>query len=182
MKLWLVRHAQVALPEGRCYGASDVPVQPGASRLAAAQLVRQWPAGLTIWHSPLSRCELLAHALQAFEPDFMLKPDPRLRELDFGAWEGQAWSDIGRQAIDAWLADFAHARPGGHGESVAALMQRVAAAFDDWRAGGRDAVWVTHAGVIRAALLIARGQRSLQRADEWPAASIAFGGVQAIEV
>ncbi len=38
-------------------------------------------------------------------------------------------------------------------------MARVGAAWDDWRASGRDAVWVTHAGVMRAALLLSRGVR-----------------------
>ena len=27
--------------------------------------------------------------------------------MDFGAWEGQSWDAIGREAMDAWLADFA---------------------------------------------------------------------------
>ena len=67
MKLWLVRHAQVALPEGICYGASDVPVHPDATRQAAAQLARQWPKEITLWHSTLSRCELLALSLQALQ-------------------------------------------------------------------------------------------------------------------
>lgn len=181
MKLWLVRHARVTLPEGVCYGASDVPVDGAATRGAAQALARTWRAALPVWHSPLSRCELLALDLQALRPDLMLKPDARLRELDFGAWEGQAWSAIDRAAFDAWLADFAHARPGGTGECVADLMARVAAAFDDWLASGRDAAWVTHAGVIRAASLIARGVRGVAQASDWPAQAVPWGEAIVIE-
>jgi len=181
MRLWLVRHARVALPEGVCYGASDVPLDAAATQAAAQALAARLPPGLRVWHSPLSRCELLALALQGLRPDLMLKPDARLRELDFGAWEGRPWSAIGREAFDAWLADFAHARPGGDGESVAALMARVAAAFDAWRAGGRDAAWVTHAGVIRAVRVLSQGVRAVHGAADWPADVVAFGDAWVIE-
>ena len=35
MKLWLIRHAAVTLPDGLCYGTSDVPAQADATRVAA---------------------------------------------------------------------------------------------------------------------------------------------------
>ncbi|QXL83174.1 histidine phosphatase family protein [Comamonas sp. NLF-1-9] len=181
MKLWLVRHARVALPEGVCYGASEVPADRAHTRAAARALVQAWPPMLAVWHSPLSRCELLALDAQGLRPDLVLKPDARLRELDFGAWEGRPWSAIERAAFDAWLADFSRARPGGTGESVAALMARVAAAFDDWLASGRDAAWVTHAGVVRAASLIARGVRSVARASDWPVQAVPWGEALVIE-
>jgi len=182
MRLWLVRHAEVAVPQGLCYGASDVAVHAGANEAAALRLARQLPRELPVHHSTLQRCELLALALQALRPDFVLKPDARLRELDFGVWEGRSWSAIGREAFDAWLADFAHARPGGHGESVAALMARVGQAFDAWRAGGQDAVWITHAGVIRAVRLMARGVRRVQAAGDWPKESIEFGSAWVLHI
>jgi alpha-ribazole phosphatase len=175
MRLWLVRHARVALPEGVCYGASDVAADAQATEAAARQWAERVPPRLVVRHSPLQRCERLALSLQGLRPDLTLESDARLRELDFGGWEGRLWSAIGREAMDAWLADFAEARPGGHGESVAALMARVGAAFDDWRASERDAVWITHAGVIRAARLMAQGVRSVQVARDWPVQSVAFG-------
>lgn len=175
MRLWLLRHARVRLPEGTCYGASDIAADAQATAAAARLWAERAPAQRVVHHSPLQRCEQLALALQALRPDLTLKPDPRLRELDFGDWEGRPWSAVGREAMDAWLADFAHARPGGHGESVAALMARVGAAFDDWRASERDALWITHAGVIRAVRLMAQGVRRVQTARDWPVQSVAFG-------
>lgn len=180
MRLWLVRHAEVAAAAGLCYGASDLPADAAATRAAAQALAGRLPQGLPVRVSPLRRCTLLARSVQALRPDLVPEPDARLREFDFGAWEQRRWADIGRAEFDAWMADFAHARPGG-GESVTELMARVAAAWDDWRAGGRDAAWVTHAGVIRAARLLAGGRRQVRAAADWPAEGLAFGALLALD-
>ena len=125
MRLWLLRHAEVAAPPGLCYGASDLPADAAATRAAARALAERLPHGLCLQVSPLQRCELLAQSLHALRPDLTLKLDARLREFDFGTWEGRPWGDIARAEFDAWLVDFALARPGG-GECVAELMARVA--------------------------------------------------------
>ena len=176
MTLWLVRHAEVLAAPGLCYGATDLPADPAATQAAARRLAARLPADMALYTSPLQRCELLAQSLQELRPDLMLKTDARLGEFDFGDWEQRPWADIPRAEFDTWMADFAHARPGG-GDSVAALLDRVAAAWDDWRASGRDAVWVTHAGVVRAARLLAAGQRQVREASDWPAEGLAFGEV-----
>jgi alpha-ribazole phosphatase len=95
--------------------------------------------------------------------------------MDFGAWEGCDWRSIERAELDAWTGAFADARPGGHGESTRRFMGRVGEAFDEWRAAGRDALWITHAGVIRAVWLLRDGLRCAERADQWPSRPIAFG-------
>ena len=177
LTLWLVRHAPVLAPPGLCYGASDLPAEPQATALAAAALAAQLPQRSALCTSPLQRCERLAQALQALRPDLSLRVDPRLREMDFGAWEGRPWDAIPRTAFEAWTADFAHARPGEHGETVTEVMQRVAAAWDDARAQGGDTLWVTHGGVMRAALLLARGVRHVQHAADWPRDALGFGEV-----
>ena len=75
-----------------------------------------------------------------------------LEELDFGAWEGEAWERIERAAIDAWAADPWGYAPGG-GETLATLWARVAAfAADLPRDDGRVAV-VSHHGPLRVLLL-----------------------------
>lgn len=176
-----MRHAEVAAAPGLCYGASDLPADAAATRAAARALAARLPQGLALRVSPLRRCVLLARTLQALRPDLVPEPDARLREFDFGAWEQRRWADIGRAEFDAWMADFARARPGG-GENVAELMARVAAAWDDWRASGRDAVWVTHAGVIRAARLLAGGRRQVAAAPDWPTEGLEFGAVLTLRV
>ena len=79
-----------------------------------------------------------------------LDVDPRLAEMDFGSWERLRWDAIPRAQLDAWAEDFEHARPHG-GESVAMLGARVAAALRDTLPGEPPTLWVTHAGVVRAA-------------------------------
>ena len=176
MKLWLVRHAEVDLPAGICYGQSDVPARMDATRRAAARLARELPHGATLRVSTLQRCELLAQELRALRPDLSLKPDASLREMDFGAWEGRAWDAIGQSAIDAWVADLATHAPGG-GEHLGAMLQRVASALQDaQQTPAADVVWITHAGVARCvAWLQQQGAAALPRAADWPVAAPDFG-------
>jgi alpha-ribazole phosphatase len=51
--------------------------------------------------------------------------------------------------------------------------------FGTWE--GRDAAWITHAGVIRAVLLLHQGVRRVERADQWPTRAIGMGEVVLIE-
>jgi len=181
MTLWLVRHAQVLLASGTCYGALDVAADLEATQQSAASLAAVLPAGAQISTSPLQRCERLAQALIGLRPDLTLQTDVRLQEMNFGAWEGRRWSDITRSDFDAWMADFAGHAVGGHGESVRAVMARVAQAFDELPAGPAT-VWITHAGIIRAAQLLAGGIREVTRADQWPPDGVACGQWRTLEL
>jgi alpha-ribazole phosphatase len=175
MSLWLVRHGRPVVEPGVCYGALDLAADPGHTLEAARALASQLPRGAPVRCSPLQRCEHLMTALCALRADLTFETDPRLVEMDFGDWEGRRWDAIGCAALDAWTADFAQHRPGG-GESVAQFMQRVGAAFDEAGATGQTHIWITHAGVIRAARLLAAGVRLPKSADQWPAESVDFGG------
>lgn len=174
MKLWLVRHAQPLVAPGVCYGASDVAADAEATRACAAQLAQTLPQGIRLITSPLQRCERLAKEIQGLRPDLMLKPDARLAEMDFGCWEGVRWDAIPPAAFDAWMADFGALRFGGR-ESVDELLQRVAAARAETLQQQADAVWITHAGVIRAMDLLAQGIERLARAEQWPRHAPDFG-------
>ena len=179
-RLWLVRHAAPLVAPGTCYGALDVPADVQATRAAAERLATALPPGARVAYSTLQRCELLAHELQALRPDLTLTPDARLREMDFGRWEGQTWDAIGKSAIDTWVAGFATHAPGG-GESLAQMLHRVAAALQtarEWRTNQRaeDVVWITHAGVARCvAWLQERGESALPRSEDWPVAAPGWG-------
>jgi alpha-ribazole phosphatase len=162
------------IDKGICYGQFDVAADRPATQTCAEELHKMLPKGITIITSPLQRCELLAHELIGLQPDLTVKNDPKLQEMSFGQWENRAWADIDKTQIDAWTADFAHFRAGGTGESVAQFMARVCQAFDELDPV-QDTLWVTHAGVIRAATLIARGVRRIFRADEWPTDAPAYG-------
>lgn len=172
--LWLVRHAQPLLAPGLCYGATDVPADPHATRQAALALAPELPPHTTVISSTLQRCELLAHSLQGLRPDLAYKTDARLTEMNFGHWEGQRWDTIPRTAYDAWTADFSNYRFGGQ-ESVAEFMRRVASAWRELVHLPGPVLWVTHAGVIRAATLLSQGIGEVTQASQWPAAAPVFG-------
>lgn len=174
MKLWLVRHAQPLIEAGVCYGATDVAADAQATAIAAEALSNALPSRLTLWVSPLQRCEQLAQALIGLRPDLTYKKDSRLREMDFGVWEGHRWDAIAPEAFDAWTADFGGHRFGGQ-ESVSEFMGRVALAWDEFHNQGQDTVWIAHAGVIRAASLLAQGIRQVETAAQWPSQALGFG-------
>ena len=93
----LVRHPPPHVAAGICYGSTDLGLADPASVASLAVRLRALPG--TLWTSPLRRCRSVADAVG---PNLV---EARLRELDFGAWEGLAWSDIPRAALDAWAAD-----------------------------------------------------------------------------
>lgn len=167
MTLWLVRHAKPLLANGICYGRLNVAADDATTAQCAGALATKLPGGTRMVSSPLQRCEQLAHVLYGLRPDLAYKTDYRLQEMDFGLWEGRAWQDIARSELEAWTGDFANYTVGRHGESVSRFMARVAAAFDELQTGP-DTLWITHAGVIRAVELIARGMCQIERAGQWP--------------
>lgn len=172
--LWLVRHGRPLLPAGVCYGALDVAADPQHTAQIAAMLVQRLPRGAAMCSSPRQRCLALARAVVALRSDLTLRIEPRMVEMDFGQWEGWRWDDIPKAAFDAWTAQFADHRFGG-AESVQNMMLRVGQVWDEACAAASSQVWITHAGVISAATLLARGVRSVQRAQDWPASSARHG-------
>lgn len=182
MKLWLLRHAPVELAAGLCYGASDVAADEALTQVAAQQAAAFLPPGLQVWTSALQRTRQLGEALRRLRPDLgMPRADARLNEMDFGQWELQRWDAIPRTAFDAWMADFARHRFGG-AESTQALLHRVGAAMSALgNSGAREAVWVTHAGVIRAVqYLVANGSAPIERVEQWPREAPEPGGYSQI--
>ena len=173
--LWLARHAPVLVEQGVCYGSSDLPADSKATATAAAELAEKLSSGVAVRVSPLGRCQQLARALQVLRPELSFHDDLRLREIDFSAWEGKPWANIPKAEFDLWLSDFCNGRPGTNGETVAELMNRVTEAWREWKAGGVETLWITHAGVMRAALLISKGADLPASAADWPAVELPFG-------
>jgi alpha-ribazole phosphatase len=178
MKLWLIRHAAVALPDGLCYGITDAPARADATLAAARAVATVLPRFTPLWVSGLMRAQQLAASLQRERPDLgAARVDTRLNEMDFGRWEMQPWAVVPPAAFDAWTADFAQHRFGGE-DSTQQVIDRVAALIVELHAAGvNEAAWVTHAGVIRAAqYLKAHGPRTIAAASEWPREAPAPGG------
>lgn len=184
MKLWLLRHARVEIAAGICYGASNVLANADHTREAARSAADVLPAGLAVRVSGLGRARTLADQLCSLRPDLCLPSvDPRLNEMNFGAWEGQRWDTVPKEAFDAWTADFADHRFGG-AESTQQVIDRVAAGLaEECGTGAEQALWVTHAGVIRAVkYLISHGKKRISAAHQWPADAPLPGGLICLEV
>jgi alpha-ribazole phosphatase len=171
MRIYLVRHPEPAVAAGTCYGQTDLELAEDVA-ISAAGVRKLLPADAAYFSSPLRRCRELANALHAL-PVF----DDRLKEIHFGDWEMQAWDSIDRVAMDTWAAaPLDHAPP--HGESVAALYQRVAGFIRESRAAHADSfVLFTHAGVMKVCcgLLL-----ELPEA-EWMSLHFDYGSVSLIE-
>ncbi|MCU0956042.1 MAG: histidine phosphatase family protein [Hydrogenophaga sp.] len=183
MKLWLLRHARVTLEPGLCYGASDVPADPALTLDAARHWAFRVPDAAHWRVSGLRRARQLAEAIRTLRPALpQALTDTRLNEMDFGHWELQPWDGIPRPAFDAWMNDFAHHRFGG-AESTQMLLDRVDAALVDLLGSGcSEAVWVTHAGVIRAATyLVQGGERPIRDVGRWPGEAPEPGGGLCLE-
>ena len=103
------------------------------------------------WTSPAARARQTAEALGL---DATVAPE--LDECDFGAWRGRTLAELDDEdpvAVAAWIEDPAAAPHGG--ESLLALLERVRGWLDAHAGDGARTVAVTHAGVIRAALVCA---------------------------
>jgi alpha-ribazole phosphatase len=184
-EIWLLRHATPLVAPGTCYGVTDMPANQEDTDAAARAFWLAWeaehqalPAFLLC--SPLQRCVQLGEALQRIKPHVALHLDANLREMNFGCWEGIAWADVPRSAIDEWTQHFATHAFGGV-ESVNDLIGRVGQVWDACVAvskpdGQAPSVWVTHAGVIKAASWWAQsGGQMIARANQWPLDPCPFG-------
>jgi broad specificity phosphatase PhoE len=84
--------------------------------------------------------------------------EPALRDCDYGRWRGLASKDVAAREPDAfadWLGDPAAAPHGG--ESLATLIERVGAWLAQSLTREGATLAVTHAPVVRAAIVNALG-------------------------
>lgn len=145
MKIVLIRHTSVDVPKGVCYGQTDVPLSATFEKEALA--VKEQLSTLSpdvVFTSPSTRCVRLARfcgfgdAIQ----------DNRLKELNFGDWEGQQWAETD---MSVWKTDWVNP-PAPNGESFMQMYGRVVSFFNDLKEKPCQSVVVfTHGGVINCA-------------------------------
>lgn len=157
MILHLVRHARSAGADGHCIGHTDLPLSRSgadAARHTAARWQLGGIAGLRCISSDLIRARETAAVLAA--PDADRSADPRLREMNFGEWDGRTWDDIERTdgaGLHSWMADWTTVRAPG-GESFGDVMERVVSLLGELpRDSDGTTLIVAHAGSIRAACI-----------------------------
>jgi len=151
-RLLLIRHAPTAATRAGMFPA-DEPLDEPAIRDAAAgrSIIGSFERALC---SPSQRTRQTAEAL-GLSPAI----DPDLSECDFGAWAGLSIEDVkARYAgqIDTWLADPSSAPHGG--ETLVDVGVRVSRFLARATTLEGTTVAVTHGGVIRVAIILARAQ------------------------
>jgi len=163
-RLILVAHASTDAVRATRFPADEPLDDIGKARAAA--LAGRLPKADRYWASPELRTRQTAEALQ-----LSVELQPALGDCDYGTWTGRTFQDVCAQepdAVAAWLRDPGAAPHGG--ESIAALMQRV----EQWLAGEqahhRQSIVVTHATIIRAAIVhaIEAAPQSFWRIDIAP--------------
>jgi alpha-ribazole phosphatase len=156
MKVTLIRHSMPRIAPGICYGRLDVAVDGSADEQILSELASEdgVQGARCVWSSPAVRCRGLAEAIARFR-SAPLSVDDRLSELDFGAWEGQAWATIDRVELDRWAASVLTFAPPG-GESGADLIARVRDFHSDLRRAREDCVVVSHGGPLKVLLALLR--------------------------
>jgi broad specificity phosphatase PhoE len=105
------------------------------------------------WTSPAQCARQTAAALE-----LVPAVDQDLRDCDYGRWAGRRLSDVGAEepnAVAMWLTDVSAAPHDG--ESIANVLRRIAAWLDRRIGENGHGVAVTHAAVIRCAILHAIG-------------------------
>ena len=180
MDLVFVRHGRTVADPGLCIGSTDVALSPeGMTSIRALA---------TAWHTAGARSfvgeptRIIASDLRRAADSARVfgllwnhdvEVDPRVREMDFGVWDGQRWDAIAAgdsERFRAWSDRWTEIAPPG-GEPVSALADRASDWIRDIRAStdpeAQTIVTVTHAGWIRVAVAQLLG-RSLARMFDIP--------------
>lgn len=150
LELWLIRHGETDWnAQRRWQGQSDVPLNALGRQQAQALAKRLSKQRFDAVHSSdLSRAYETA---QLVFPHYTITPEPRLRELNFGSFEGKTWEEL--QEAEAamlrrWREDPYACQPPG-GEQFGQVVERTKAWYLELPPSGKIAA-VAHGGTIRA--------------------------------
>ena len=161
MTIYLIRHTETNVPKSTIYGASDVGLSDNfrtelinlKDKLALIKLPK-----VVLISSPLSRCTQLATAFSThFSTTF--ETDNRLKELNFGDWEGKKWGDIDPETLNEWMMNYIEIAP-PNGETYQQLADRCADFLTEMTKKIDPSVSlliIAHGGTIRALLHAAIG-------------------------
>jgi broad specificity phosphatase PhoE len=146
-RLTLICHASTEAVRKAAFPA-DEPLDR-RDQADAAELAQRLPRVDRCWTSPELRTRQTAELLKLNAISLST-----LHDCDYGAWTGRTFEEIlarDPKGVEAWLNDPAAAPHGG--ESLLSLMQRIAEWLEGEKAMDRRAILVTHATVVRAAIV-----------------------------
>jgi broad specificity phosphatase PhoE len=159
LRLLLVRHGATAWnTESRIIGRTDFPLSDHGKRQARQLADRLTHEGIAaIYTSNMKRAIETAAAI-ADSCRLSPRVDDRLREMDFGRWEGLTLDDVQNrfsESFMAWKSGNPLVGP-PDGESPESLARRVQSFVDDLvaRHMGQSVLVVSHGGVFQAMVFL----------------------------
>lgn len=158
--IYLVRHGETAWNvEGRFQGQSDTPInETGRQQADALGRYLKGKNLQAIYTSDLIRALDTSRIIAAYH-NVDIKPDPRLRELNFGSWEGMDYYEIQSKhpiVLTEWQENILKTAPPG-GESLEQLAMRVQVVYEhiiSTELKGEILI-VAHGGVLQVLLCYA---------------------------
>lgn len=148
VRLTLICHAATNAVRAVAFPADEPIDEQGRARASSlANAVGRVDAA---WTSPALRATQTAAALQ-----LNATADPMLRDINLGRWTGRSFAEVRENepdAVAAWTSQNDAAPHGG--ESVVALLERVAGWLDKLKQQEGRIVAVTHPAVIRSAIVL----------------------------
>lgn len=188
--IYLIRHGQTDWNrDGICMGQADVPLNDLGHEQArrTGERLSAFPIS-AIYTSDLERTVETARPL-ADALDVSIVPDPALRELDYGHWEGLHQEELPQHYPEEFQEDPRLDPLGFHpdgGESVRELFERVTTAFEGIvrNHSDRAVVIVAHGGVIRclANYVLGNGAHALKQTFFSLGFAVSNGGVTLVRV
>lgn len=173
VRLLLVRHGESVLGAQNRYAGRLDPPLTSKGRRQVEELRRRFLRFRVdcVFSSDLRRCR---ETVELLSPRSAVVCTKRLREMDFGAWEGKTPAECRRLSPTVyrrWLQHSESVAPPG-GEPLVRLAGRVRSFTDRVAArfSGGTVAFVTHGGPIR--ILLASGPGDLRRLHVPPAGLI----------
>lgn len=161
-ELYLIRHGETELnTKGVYYGWTDCELsEKGVMQSEDLADILQNVCFDVVISSSLTRAVVTAVIVSGFTPDEIIKDD-RLRELNFGAWEGMRCVEVRekhKEAWENWGSDWKNAAP-PKGESFFEIYRRVRSCIEDIlkEYKGKKVLIVSHQGVMRIIPMILLG-------------------------
>jgi len=147
--IYLIRHTKPFIAPGTCYGQSDLDVYSTfKGELSNIRLKLAIDASFKFISSPLQRCKKLAEGLSN---NVTIQFENRLKELNFGDWEGIPWNKIQEDSLKNWSENFVTNKP-PQGESLQELSNRVLSFWSTLDHINTNYVITAHDGVLRVIL------------------------------
>ena len=172
MKLVLIRHGATEANEKRLYcGKTDIGLSDkGIEQLKLLMSSVEYPApgGIRILTSGMRRCE---ETLLTLYGNVEHEVDRRFSEMDLGIFEMHSYDELKEwpEYIE-WISGDNESNIVPSGESGRLMKERVLEGLRDLISAGKDAILITHGGVISAIMAYLYPEENKNR-YEWQPAS-----------